>query len=97
MSDVYDNTTLISGSYDGNIKFWDINTGVLIKTLKNNTGEILCLSLFTNLDKNYLVSGTLLGFINFWDLNNDVVTEIHLEYSVSSLQILQSSKIVHRN
>ncbi len=56
---------LISASWDGTIKFWDLKTLKCIKTLTGHTGFIYALCIY----KNYLISGGWDTMIKIWDID----------------------------
>ncbi|KAJ8609094.1 hypothetical protein MRB53_039293 [Persea americana] len=60
----FDDSLLVTGSYDATIKFWDINTCKELRTLRGHAGGIRCLQY----EDNVLVSGSLDGTVKMWDM-----------------------------
>lgn len=58
---------LASGSYNGQIILWDMNTGNKLNQLSGHSQTVSSLSF--NPNGNYLVSGGWDSMINFWNLN----------------------------
>ena len=63
----YDNSKIVSGSYDGIIKVWDLNTGKLLNTLKGHSDMVG--SLAVTPDNNEIVSASSDSTIRVWDVN----------------------------
>ncbi|MFN2176046.1 MAG: WD40 repeat domain-containing protein [Anaerolineales bacterium] len=61
-----DGNFIISGHFNGDIKFWDTNNGKLLYTLKGHTGEVTSLSI--SQDRNLLVSGSIDGIPRVWNI-----------------------------
>ncbi|KAK3045160.1 hypothetical protein LTS18_014430, partial [Coniosporium uncinatum] len=59
----FDDTTLVTGSYDSTIKIWDIETGEEIRTLIGHDAGVRCLQF----SDTCLVSGSLDNTIKIWD------------------------------
>jgi class 3 adenylate cyclase len=57
---------LISASWDGTIKLWDIATAKCVATLEGNMGGITCINTYDNDTK--LIAGSNQGLIKLWDL-----------------------------
>jgi len=57
---------LISASWDGTIKLWDIASSKCVATLEGLMGGITCINTFDNNTK--LVAGSAQGMIKLWDL-----------------------------
>ncbi|MBS1988096.1 hypothetical protein JST56_03830, partial [Candidatus Dependentiae bacterium] len=67
-----DDGQLASGSGDGTIKLWDLDTNRCIATLKGHTGWVFCI---TQLDDGRLASGSSDKTIKMWDLYPDLSLE----------------------
>ena len=63
MSLQFDDTTLITGSYDATVKVWDIKTGEEIRTLTGHAAGIRCLQF----DGDKLITGSLDRTIKVWN------------------------------
>ena len=59
----FDDSVLITGSYDTTIKVWDIATGEEIRTLEGHTSGIRCLQF----DDSKLISGSIDATVKIWD------------------------------
>lgn len=60
---IWDDTTLATGSYDNTIKIWDLESGQEIRTLDGHTRGIRSLQM----DEQKLVSASLDGTVKFWN------------------------------
>lgn len=60
---IWDDTTLATGSYDNTIKIWDLESGQEIRTLEGHTRGIRSLQM----DEQKLVSASLDGTVKFWN------------------------------
>lgn len=60
---IWDDTTLATGSYDNTVKIWDIESGEEIRTLTGHTRGIRALQM----DNNKLVSASLDGTVKVWN------------------------------
>ena len=56
-----------SGSEDGTIKIWNIDTNCLVKTLYGHTNKVRCLEVLEN--DNYLASGSDDTTILIWNID----------------------------
>ncbi|KAF2764335.1 WD40 repeat-like protein [Teratosphaeria nubilosa] len=59
----FDDSVLITGSYDSTVKVWDINTGRELRTLTGHTSGIRCLQF----DDNKLMTGSLDHTLKLWN------------------------------
>ena len=59
----FDDSVLITGSYDTTIKVWDIATGEEIRTLEGHTSGIRCLQF----DDSKLITGSIDETVKIWD------------------------------
>lgn len=60
---IWDDTTLATGSYDNTIKIWDLETGEEVRTLTGHTRGIRSLQM----DDHKLLSASLDGTVKFWN------------------------------
>lgn len=60
---IWDDTTLATGSYDNTIKIWDLESGQEVRTLEGHTRGIRSLQM----DEQKLVSASLDGTVKFWN------------------------------
>lgn len=60
---IWDDTTLATGSYDNTIKIWDLETGQEVRTLTGHTRGIRSLQM----DEHKLLSASLDGTVKFWN------------------------------
>lgn len=61
----FDNSILVTGSRDRNLKVWDIKTGRLKFTLEGHSGSVLCLQF----DHRYLITGSSDSTLIVWDIH----------------------------
>ncbi len=66
-----DGKILASGSWDNDIKLWDITNGNLIETLKGHSDDIKAIAI--SADGQTLASGSYDGMIKLWNLNTGSV------------------------
>lgn len=64
----FDDSVLVTGSYDNMIKIWDIETGEEIRTLSGHTSGVRCLQF----DDSKLISGSLDQTIKVWNWRTGV-------------------------
>lgn len=63
-----DNKLLASGGMDNAINLWDVNTGVLVNTIKGHSNWVVTLGFSP--DGNYVVSGSKDATAKVWDTHN---------------------------
>jgi WD40 repeat protein len=65
----FDDSTIMTGSYDYLIKIWDIKNGICINTLKEHTEPVICI-IQMKWDKNdmTIVSGSMDNTIKIWEI-----------------------------
>jgi len=61
-----DGTSLVSGSYDGAVKLWDVQTGGVVKAFYPHIGKVLSVSI--SADCTTIVSGSTEGTIHLWNI-----------------------------
>lgn len=61
----FDNSILVTGSRDRNLKVWDIKTGRLKFTLEGHSGSVLCLQF----DHRYLITGSSDSTLIVWNIH----------------------------
>jgi hypothetical protein len=74
---------LISGSYDNDIKIWDLNSSVCIKTLNGHTGGITSIII----QNGFIISSSMDKSIRMWrlqDFSPAGILDMH-KYTVSSI------------
>ena len=74
------NGSIVSGSIDGIIKIWDINSQQCLRTF-HETGKVICMLEF---DPGKLLTGTDENEIHLWDINN---TQKNYLYSFKGHQL----------
>ncbi len=70
---------MISGSRDRIIKIWDLQKGVVLKSLYGHTGSIFCLLVINSLD--ILASGSADNTIKLWDMRNGSSKSLNCQHS----------------
>ena len=73
----FDDSVLITGSYDTTIKVWDLATGEEIRTLTGHTAGIRCLQF----DDSKLISGSLDNTVKIWDWRKGECIATHAVHS----------------
>ena len=73
----FDDTVLITGSYDTTIKVWDIATGEEIRTLEGHNSGIRCLQF----DDSKLISGSIDRTVKIWDWRKGECIATHAVHS----------------
>ena len=73
----FDDSVLITGSYDTTIKVWDIATGEEIRTLHGHTSGIRCLQF----DDSKLISGSIDRTVKIWDWRKGECIATHAVHS----------------
>jgi WD40 repeat protein len=76
---ISDGDRLISGSQDGIIKEWNLNTGECIRTYCGHTNSIICLSYSP--DRKKIASGSMDKTIREWDVTSGECLRIYLGHS----------------
>jgi COMPASS component SWD3 len=64
-----DGTLLITGSYDGSVCLYDVETGTLLKRFKGHTSSV-CSVTFSDVLGNMIITGSKDHTIKFWDLSS---------------------------
>ena len=64
------NQEMISCSYDGTVRLWDLRVGSSIKTLNSSRAPVTCLSIMGENDS-IITSGSADGEVRLWDLRFD--------------------------
>jgi len=92
-----DGVLLVSGSYDGTIKLWDVQTGGVVKTFCGHTNMVLSVSI--SVDNTTIASGSADKTIYLWNIgagecqvikeHNDWVTTV--SFSPTNPQLLLSA------
>ena len=73
----FDDSVLITGSYDTTMKVWDIATGEEIRTLEGHTSGIRCLQF----DDSKLISGSIDRTVKIWDWRKGECIATHAVHS----------------
>lgn len=73
----FDDSVLITGSYDTTIKVWDIATGEQIRTLEGHTSGVRCLQF----DESKLISGSIDRTVKIWDWRKGECIATHAVHS----------------
>ena len=74
----FDDSVLITGSYDTTIKVWDIATGEEIRTLEGHTSGVRCLQF----DDSKLISGCTDRTVKVWDWRKGECLATHVGHSL---------------
>ncbi len=82
-----DGQTFVSGERDGTIKFWDLKTGEVLRTLKGHPGEVESLAISS--DGRILASGS--SNYNFKDNNSNIDIKIWNLHTGELLHTLDES------
>ncbi|MGD1906002.1 MAG: WD40 repeat domain-containing protein [Leptolyngbyaceae cyanobacterium] len=83
-----DGTTLISGGQDKAIKVWDVQTGVLKRTLQSDSGVVTALAI--SVDNTMVLSGHGDRMLRLWDLTTDqppTILQGHTSQNVAPVAI----------
>jgi WD40 repeat protein len=93
-----DGTSLVSGSWDGTVKLWDVQTGGVVKTFRGHTGPVLSVSISANCTT--IASGSTQYITHLWDIQtgeyNRVIKqqgwEVHIVFSPTNpLHLISAS------
>ena len=92
-----DNTKFVSGSFDGNIKVWDLNKGKVLRTLEGHSDSVESVAI--SLDNTRVVSSSRDKTIRVWDLGtgkllNILYSESYYNFCIQSIVITFDNKIV---
>ena len=68
-----DGNTLASGSFDGTLRLWDVDTGTLKQTLTGHTLPVS--SVAFSPDGNTLASGSFDGTLRLWDVDTGTLKQ----------------------
>jgi len=84
---------LLSGSYDSNIKFWNVENNEFIKTLRGHTDWVLALTL--NKNQKHLITSSKDNSVKIWDLVKleCLHTLVHTRCVTSLLYILERDEL----
>jgi len=75
MSFSRDGQTIVTGSWDGMVKVWDMKTGMLLQKMTAHAGQVNAVTI--NQQKNLIISGAADNLILIWDpVNNKIVMEL---------------------
>jgi WD40 repeat protein len=67
--------TIVTGSWDGMVKVWDMKTGMLLQKMTAHTGQVNAVTI--DHKKNTIISGAADNLILVWDpVNNKMVMEL---------------------
>ena len=83
-------STIVSGSRDRKIKFWDIESKQCIRTLSGHTGSVLCLQF----DDELIVSGSSDCTIVVWDFKTGEKKQSFLGHSSPVLDVRFNKSVV---
>ena len=70
-----DGTTLASGSADGKIRLWEVETGRFLSSFSAHDGLVLALA-FSTQNKNVLASGGSDTLVRLWDVDSERVLSV---------------------
>jgi hypothetical protein len=75
MSFSRDGQTIVTGSWDGMVKVWDMKTGMLLQKMTAHSGQVNAVTI--DHKKNTIISGAADNLILVWDpVNNKMVMEL---------------------
>ena len=63
-----DGKTPVTVSLDGNVRTWDVSTGLLLRTLENHPNYVLSAAISS--DAHILAAGNLDGNVELWDVDS---------------------------
>lgn len=86
----FDDTYLITGSYDSTAKVWDIKTGQEIRTLTGHASGIRCLQF----DDNKLMTGSLDGTMRLWNWRTGQCLRVFAAHSEGIITLHFSGRYV---
>ena len=77
---------IISGSYDGNIKLWNTQTGLEVRTFKGHTGKVFSVAFFP--DGKKIISGSEDNTMKVWDIQSgNNIKSFNDRFSISNICI----------
>jgi WD40 repeat protein len=88
------NNRIATASVDKNIKIWDVNKKLMIKSFQAHSTEVWCLALLSD---GCMASGSMRRTIKIWDCENDYLckkTLIGHSCAVKSLLVLKNGNLV---
>jgi WD40 repeat protein len=89
----FSSSQIVSGSCDGKIKVWDLETNECLRTFSSNTEPIEFLEI--SLDRSKLYSGSVIndfGLLKVWDISSgECLKTIVLSYNIGCFKLLSSN------
>jgi WD40 repeat protein len=84
---------VVSGSADGTLRVWDVESGQILHTLEGHSSWVNAVAV---LDSRRMVSGSSDGTLRVWDVENSQVLQVLKGHSgwVRALTVLDSRRIV---